>query len=329
MCEFVFCFLELMLLSRQVCKVSTRRLECLRNTFCRRKSSSCSVTLLQRQTRYESDIVDTDSARSSLIRFGVRSSECIGWNKSGVRQLSTSSRTSLENRASRRRDNLTRLWCTVSDKGRGTSSSMSSHTLATKTFFLDSFALRQWKLDYVGTCMASTDKLQLLQRLESKFQESVSAGESCLAEGYASFCKHIFIENEDPTIYPGAIAITDDNKTELKSGYLARTEKELPVLSRWFEKAREEKEEGEQSKMMPAKYLDVILYSREQVMKEKAAMSAGDDECLPPESVPWCVISIKAQDEDYEIPMQPITMCVVFVTNLSLFLTRHVIPFCF
>jgi hypothetical protein len=53
--------------------------------------------------------------------------------------------------------------------------------------------------------------------------------------------------------------------------------------------------------------LDVILYSREQIIKELAALpSKGNIAEIP--DVPWGIISIKAQNEDHETPMQPITM---------------------
>jgi hypothetical protein len=52
-----------------------------------------------------------------------------------------------------------------------------------------------------------------------------------------------------------------------------------------------------------ARYLDIILYSREQLVKEYEAMPGkGDPQALPP--APWGIISIKAQDEDHETPMQ-------------------------
>jgi len=54
------------------------------------------------------------------------------------------------------------------------------------------------------------------------------------------------------------------------------------------------------------KYLDLILYSREQINKENAAMSK-DDAKSKEETAPWGIVSIKAQDVDYEIPMTPIT----------------------
>eukprot|EP00798_Chlamydomonas_sp_ICE-L_P009917 gene9916-7786_t len=48
---------------------------------------------------------------------------------------------------------------------------------------------------------------------------------------------------------------------------------------------------------MQAKFLDVILYSREQLIKEYADLPAADKKCgaddLPP--VPWGIISIKGQ----------------------------------
>ena len=71
---------------------------------------------------------------------------------------------------------------------------------------------------------------------------------------------------------------------QLRSGYSSRTEKELPVLSRWFPQ--------EAVAAVPAaKYLDLILYSREQIRKENEAMGedSGSD-------APWGIVSIKAQD---------------------------------
>ena len=75
---------------------------------------------------------------------------------------------------------------------------------------------------------------------------------------------------------------------------------QLPVLTRYFPKELL----AEQSTLPVAKYLDLILYSREQIKKENAAMgkdSRDSDE-------PWGIVSIKAQDVDYELPMQPITV---------------------
>ena len=49
------------------------------------------------------------------------------------------------------------------------------------------------------------------------------------------------------------------------------------------------------------------MYSREQILAEYEAMPTKGESSLVPDA-PWGIISIKAQDEDYETPMQPITI---------------------
>ena len=68
---------------------------------------------------------------------------------------------------------------------------------------------------------------------------------------------------------------------------------ELAVLSRWFPAASV----GEPP---AAKYLDLILYSREQIRKENEAMGedSGSD-------APWGIVCVKAQDVDTVHPTQP------------------------
>ncbi len=51
-----------------------------------------------------------------------------------------------------------------------------------------------------------------------------------------------------------------------------------------------------------AKYLDIILYSREQIRLESRATGKEDLS-----DAPWGIISVKAQDVDHELPMNPIT----------------------
>lgn len=85
----------------------------------------------------------------------------------------------------------------------------------------------------------------------------------------------------------------------------------MPVLSRYFvrelleENAREGG--GDVKDVFPvAKYIDLILYSREQIVKENAAMGKDTDGGKE-ETAPWGIVSIKAQDVDHELPMTPIT----------------------
>jgi len=75
----------------------------------------------------------------------------------------------------------------------------------------------------------------------------------CLTADYLGGC-----------ILQGAIKITKDNEHLLRTRYESRSEKELPVLVRYFPK-------GSVSSP-PASYFDLILYSREQINKESVAM---------------------------------------------------------
>lgn len=78
--------------------------------------------------------------------------------------------------------------------------------------------------------------------------------------------------------------------------YEARKENELPVLINFIDR----------KKLPPpqATHLDIILYSREQIIKENIAMGVEP----PNTDAPWGIISVKGQMCDFETPMQPITM---------------------
>lgn len=159
---------------------------------------------------------------------------------------------------------------------------------------LDAFARRQFKPDYKGLIIKGISE----EELETKVNELYHQNPAGLKDGYAPFCKHLFVPCFLPDAVVEAVAITPENQQLLRSDYEARKPEELPVLVRWFPK--------ELVKATPATYLDLILYSREQLIKENEAMGgpagAADD------PAPWGLISIKAQTVDYEIPMQPITM---------------------
>ena len=76
----------------------------------------------------------------------------------------------------------------------------------------------------------------------------------------------------------------------------ARKSNELAVLIQYFDKDK-----------VPAPlatHLDIILYSRDQIIEENLAMG----ETPPATDAPWGIISVKGQLCDYELPMQPITM---------------------
>ena len=58
--------------------------------------------------------------------------------------------------------------------------------------------------------------------------------------------------------------------------------------------------------MKPAKYLDLILYSKEQVQKENEAMGNKDPNAHL--DYDFGIVSIKPSDVPYETPMDPITI---------------------
>jgi len=106
--------------------------------------------------------------------------------------------------------------------------------------------------------------------------------------GYAPFCKLLVLENfTDARI--GSIPITLENYQYLRSGYSARRDSELPIFSRWFELPISKSK---------ADYLALVLYSKEQIIKEGTTDFDAD----------WGVVAILGQSHSNEEPMKPETM---------------------
>ena len=161
-------------------------------------------------------------------------------------------------------------------------------------FYLDAFAERQWDDPNYAGARPEVPKAEFVRRVH-ELHEAAGGG---FADGYAPFCKHVFVPN-----FVGAavncLAITPENEHLVRSGYHARKPGELAVLSRWFPLAAV-------GPLPEAKMLDIILYSRAQIVLERIAqdgLSEAEAEAELPE-VPWGIISIKAQDEAFETPMQ-------------------------
>ena len=165
-----------------------------------------------------------------------------------------------------------------------------------KNVVVDPFCYRQFgekseSKSYTGTVFdISVDKFEEI--VNERYEGML------LNDGYAPFCKHLFLENDFTDAKTNALLITPENYHCLRSKYEARNEKELPVLTRWFCK------KSLQEEIHKAKYLDLILYSRAQINKENEAQGRPKSD----ETAPWGIVSIKAQDVDYELPMTPITM---------------------
>lgn len=71
-----------------------------------------------------------------------------------------------------------------------------------------------------------------------------------LIDGYAPFCKHVFMPNFIDGVRDDAIEITKENEHLIRTKYEARKEGELPVLRRFFPKGKVEAPESA--------YLDLI-----------------------------------------------------------------------
>ncbi|RHY16136.1 hypothetical protein DYB36_008515 [Aphanomyces astaci] len=188
--------------------------------------------------------------------------------------------------------------------------SFSRDTLKPSAFLVsDAFCLRQFDdPNYKGTQLHH-DKAAF----EAKINQLFDDNEVTLVDGYAPFCKHLFVPNFVGARLSSAV-ITADNAHLLQSDYVSRVPAELPVydtllpdacshssvrsLVRWFPV----------SQVTPAvaQYLDVILYSRAQIEAENRA--TGHEPDAANADVPWGIISVKAQDVPHELPMNPITM---------------------
>jgi hypothetical protein len=137
------------------------------------------------------------------------------------------------------------------------------------------------------------------------FLEKASKSYSKLENGYADFCKLIFVRNfseaptnflkREPYIYPF-----------IRTEYNARTSKEMPVLVEYA---------SIPWKLKKADYLMIILYSREQMIQE-AINKNGGLSCKEEEvenikarhKENWYVVSIIPTLEPQEPPLPPITI---------------------
>lgn len=146
------------------------------------------------------------------------------------------------------------------------------------------FALRNWAPEASGTRIEGISPEQLVAACNRKGGP--------LVDGYAQFCKHLFLPNETPTRCSFA-PITPENRDKLRSGYRARREGERPVLERWFEDLDAPR----------AEWLDVILYSHAQLLAE----AADFPEEQPVPDCDWGIVSIIGTLVAEEPPMPPIT----------------------
>jgi hypothetical protein len=177
-------------------------------------------------------------------------------------------------------------------------SSAAASNSNTKHLVVDPFCFRQFAESEASKTYGGTVFSQSI----AEFEEIVNAryDEELLKGGYAPFCKHLFVTNDFTDAKVNVLALTKENEHLVRTDYVARSDKELPVLQRCIPL---ELIVGGVDELPVAKHLDLILYSRDQIQKENASMGESGTE-----TAPWGIVSIKAQDVDYELPMNPITI---------------------
>ncbi|MBI5701682.1 DUF3228 family protein [Candidatus Saganbacteria bacterium] len=144
---------------------------------------------------------------------------------------------------------------------------------------------RHFNPEFPGTKIGNIDSNAFTNKANQLAQ-----GKS-LTPGYVSFCAHLFLENFTDA-RAGVVEITAANEKFIKTGYVARKTEELPVLTRWFDSAD----------VVPPKapYLDIILYTSEELKTEGEAIDPADSN--------WGIISINGITGCKEEPMLPITI---------------------
>eukprot|EP00975_Prorocentrum_lima_P004111 892550-Prorocentrum_lima.AAC.1 len=108
---------------------------------------------------------------------------------------------------------------------------MASTALRAHELVLDDFCMRQF--NDVDPSYTGTKVLFDPQQFEALVNEHYEKGGKALVDGYAPFCKHLFVPNF-AGVRKSTLEITPENEALLRSAYEARTPQELPVLSRYF-----------------------------------------------------------------------------------------------
>lgn len=164
---------------------------------------------------------------------------------------------------------------------------------------LTNFVKRQFNNNFRGTKILYTSQEEFIKELSKPKNNPYSDYfQGKLLDGYAPFCK-LLVVNNFTMAKTGTLPLSLNNLSYLKTGYEARNDKELPVLSRWLEIPEI---------LTPrAEYLVIVLYSRYQC--EKEWLENNNEEPFELDiDTDYGVVAILGQMEDIEQPMNPITM---------------------
>ena len=168
-----------------------------------------------------------------------------------------------------------------------------------KRLILDQFAFRSFDKNRTSNYI-NMDKEEFTKKANDLYKS-----ESQLVDGYAPFCKHLFVENFVKGLKSCHIEINEETNKLIISKYDSRQKNELPVLIRYIDLNSIDRE-----KIPDAKYLDLILYSKEQIVSEMIEMKAEEKEIydMKNKDFDWGIISIKPLNVNHELPFIPITI---------------------
>jgi hypothetical protein len=104
---------------------------------------------------------------------------------------------------------------------------------ASKSMVVDPFCFRQFSEHATSQSYGGT----VFQQTVAEFEDIVNARfatDSLLKDGYAPFCKHLFLENDFTEVKVNVLPLTKENEGLVRTEYHARNEKELPILQRFI-----------------------------------------------------------------------------------------------
>jgi hypothetical protein len=151
-----------------------------------------------------------------------------------------------------------------------------------KTVGINEFVKRQTKADFAGTKLT----LAQLEQLRKKAEDAIRTNKD--KRGYADFVRVVSIK--DPSIMSPIVKITPQNEKFLKTEMTKRREGEEEYEHRFFD--------SKDVKGTPAHHVDLILYTKEQLDKEKEAHTDAD----------YDLISVNAEFSEKSVPISVETM---------------------
>ena len=132
----------------------------------------------------------------------------------------------------------------------------------------DPFVNRQFSNNFSGTKVNPEIKEELLGVINDSLEYSSETG-AYLIDSEWDFCKYLVIKN-DFDIKCAVRKITLDIYPYIRTEYVSRTPDELPVLTRFVQLPPGFKGQN-------AKYIVLVLYSREQLKKEFKPKEEGQE----------------------------------------------------